>query len=130
MACPAEAEEAQDSERLEEGVHDASSQESGSDGTTEEPAEHEAEVQPEQAPPEATRASKKLGGSRSDLTHLGMELFAHEGPRRITLHAARRDDDGTAERLACGLLKSRTQAQDVAAVRFEALCMRCLRGEF
>ena len=96
-------------------------------GTTEDEA-HEDAPAPEQAPPEATRAARSQSSAGSDLWDLGLVLFVHEGPRRRTLHAARRDDAGEGARLACGILKSRTSEQDVASVRYDAVCLRYLRG--
>ena len=101
------------------GSGSPSSEGSGSDG-----------VAPELAPPEATRQPTGLaGGDGADLAHLGLVLYTHEVRRRRTLHAARRDDAGSGERLVCGFLKSRAVlVEDLSCVEYSAVCLRCLRG--
>ena len=109
-----------------EGNSDEKDGSSSENSDSDSPASEE--TPPEQAPPEATRP-RQDGAAGADLARLGLELFVHTGARHRTLHAARRDDAGSAARLVCGLLKSRArQAEDVCDVHYDIVCLRCLRN--
>ena len=104
---------------------EASSAPSGTGSDTEGASEKESGEVGVEEPEQVSGAFGARLPSGGAYALLGRALFVHT--RYLTLHAAKADDDGSADRLACGQLKERTvEVYDLDTSAFRNVCTRCL----